>query len=443
MDQRRVRRFAIIFAFLLSFSVQAETVGLQFKGAKLGDVIEGVVKGILGRDYILAGDLPSLQSPVTLNVKSVDRLKVFDVLRSVASSFQVSLVDRDGIIYVEHLNGRASVADSGPVESVSHIGPSASVSAALIPFEGSATRELEPRAYFPKFRTVEFLSMAVQAAGGRVAQSGLGQMVSVGQPGQGGGGSAQSQLKRDVLVYSGSPELLAKIDRLLDQLDVPMMAVQLKAAVFEVSDTSEHVRSLSAVLTLLGGRVGLNLGAGVKASGNAVTLSGTNLQAVLSAVDGDSRFRYLSEPSLRVLDGESARLVVGQDVPVRGAVTVDKNGNSLQSIEYQTAGLVLEVAPRVLQNSIQLRINQQISSFTTTTTSGIDSPTKLRREASTTIQAEDGELIALAGLDENRENATNSGLSFLPSWFNSKSADKSRSQVLILLEVKKVPGVSI
>jgi hypothetical protein len=44
-------------------------------------------------------------------------------------------------------------------------------------------------------------------------------------------------------------------------------------------------------------------------------------------------------------------------------------------------------------------------------------------------------LIVLAGLDENRNTKTTSGLSWLPSFMKSNSRDNSRSQLLLFIEV--------
>lgn len=72
-------------------------------------------------------------------------------------------------------------------------------------------------------------------------------------------------------------------------------------------------------------------------------------------------------------------------------------------------------------------------------TSGIDSPTMQKREAQTVLDVKDGEIVVMAGLDETRDTSTISGLAFLPSWLRGSSDRSSRSQVLLLLEVRRVP----
>lgn len=237
-------------------------------------------------------------------------------------------------------------------------------------------------------------------------------------------------------MFSGREEVIEKTLKLLEKFDKPSMAVNVKAVLVEFSESSEKSSSFSSVLNAFSGKVGLTLEAGTK-SVNAFTITGKSLQVLLSALEGDSRFRYVAEPSLRVLDGEKGKITVGSEVPTRGAVTLDQNGNSLQSIIYKTAGVMLELQPKIYKDSIIMAVNQQISSFAVTTTSGIDSPTVLKRDLQTTLDAESGDVIVMAGMDESRESDTSSGSSWLPALFSGHGRAKSRSQILLLLEVNR------
>jgi type II secretory pathway component GspD/PulD (secretin) len=107
-----------------------------------------------------------------------------------------------------------------------------------------------------------------------------------------------------------------------------------------------------------------------------------------------------------------------------------------QSIDYKSAGVQIELEPRILAEHVQLKVRQQMSSFSLTTTSNIDSPTILKREATTTVVVKPGELVVLAGMDEQRDSSSTSGLSFLPNFLNGSNREKSRSQLVLLLEVQ-------
>ncbi len=59
----------------------------------------------------------------------------------------------------------------------------------------------------------------------------------------------------------------------------------------------------------------------------------------------------------------------------------------------------------------------------------------MKRQAETTLDIKKGALIFMAGLDETKDSASSSGLSFLPNLFKSKTKTQSKSQILLLLEI--------
>ncbi|EES3796791.1 TPA: type II and III secretion system, partial [Escherichia coli] len=50
----------------------------------------------------------------------------------------------------------------------------------------------------------------------------------------------------------------------------------------------------------------------------------------------------------------------------------------------------------------------------------------------------DGDIVLLGGLAENKDSQASTGLSFLPKSWSQKSDEKSRTDMVILLQVKKV-----
>lgn len=173
-------------------------------------------------------------------------------------------------------------------------------------------------------------------------------------------------------------------------------------------------------------------------SGNSLTLRTGALDTVLSALSTDSRFRTVTTPSLRVRSGGDARFSVGSDVPVLGSVQLDKNGNPIQSVEYKPSGTIFQVKPTVRESSIDLDILQQISNFVQTTTGVNNSPTLQKRELKTVVTAKDGDLLVLGGLDQDKDGSDSSGVSFLPDWLRSRGSEKSKTQILLVLQVQRL-----
>jgi general secretion pathway protein D len=268
----------------------------------------------------------------------------------------------------------------------------------------------------PRGKSMEFLATVAKLAGAYVPEN---------------------KGKGDVLVYAGDEETTARAKRLLEEVDIEAQTLSVRAALLEFTEGDNSSKSLSLALSALGGKLGANYQAGSPLS-NAITWNGVNIQAALGLIDGDRRFKYLAETSLRVADGEQARFVVGSEVPVRASAVKDQGGNAVQSVEYKTAGVVVTVEPKVMKDSIRIRVGQQVSSFALTTTSNIDSPTILKREADTVVNVMDGELVILAGMDEKTENQSRSGGWGFPALFWGAEKNNSRLQLLLMLEVKKI-----
>jgi len=419
-----------LVAVLASFPAFSQ-VGMNFKGITPSAFADAVIRGVLGKDVVMSPEVMGMNTPITVNIRRVEPDNVLPVLRATLATVGVKVEEKAGIFYVERGMPQEAAHEPVPAGAVASAPQSAPAPSAVAP--GDVPGQ-EVFYYAPRNRTPEFLGQVARLFGARLLQS--SGVMAASDATANSSTTGTNRQKMDVLVYAVVPEKNDKLRALLEELDRPIAAVHVRAALLEYSNGTDSTRSLSGVFDLLKGKLGITYAAGVKAA-NSLTISGASLSAVLSAVDGDNRFRYLAEPSMRVVDGETAKLTVGQDVPVRGSVSQDRNGNSLQSIEYKTSGVVLTLEPRIMKDAVLLKVGQQISSFSTTTTSAIDSPTLRKREAQTVISAAPGELIALGGMDTSEESHSSSGLSFLPSFLRGTSSSSSRSQVLLLLEVTR------
>lgn len=396
--------------------VHAESVALNFKAIPVMDFAEATYKAMLGKDYVISPDLIGLDKRVTISVKSIDRSKLPQLLDDVFASVGIHARESSNIVRLERV-----VTPDLP------LGQAEGGQLLTRPLSGRTepvTPSSEPQdfeLYRPKNRTVEYLQMVMRAAG-----------FPIGQASQGGQQAAQ-----DAMVIGGTEERRAKILKLLGQLDQKPVVMNVRAALVEFTDSKDDSFSLGTVLDVLGGRLQLALGAGTLASGNYARLKTGSIDAVLKAINGDSRFRFRTQPSLRLVDGERGRLMVGSEVPVRGALTLSKDGTPIQSIEYRSSGLVLTVQPRALDGRFTASVVQEVSSFASTSTSNIDSPTLNKRQIEATVDAEDGEVVVLAGLDEENVSEGHSGLSWLP-FSISKTASSRNTQLFVLLEFKRL-----
>lgn len=301
--------------------------------------------------------------------------------------------------------------------------------------------EDELKVYRPRFRDASYLSRVLSPLfKGRftvsrpvVAQINSGVTQNVPPT------SAAGQIDQDadVLLFSGPAKEVLALEKLLLQVDVSKGEISVKAVIYEVSSSKVDGSAFQALISVLGSKLGISLNTTFKDLGNTIKLSAGGFDAILSAVSTDQRFKLLSQPRLRVRSGESARIVVGQDVPTLGAVTYQQGGNAVQAVQYQSAGTILSITPTAHDEVIDMKVSQQLSNFVATTTGVNGSPTLIKRSLDTSITAASGDVIVLGGLTESKKTNNRSGLSFLP-WNLSKQDDDSTVDVLVILQLEKV-----
>ncbi|WP_284335033.1 type II secretion system protein GspD [Comamonas sp. NoAH] len=253
-------------------------------------------------------------------------------------------------------------------------------------------------------------------------------------------GSAAALIDQDadVLLFSGTEPEIRKLQELLPQVDVATGEVLVRGVVYEVSNTDKSGSAFGLLANLLSGKLNLGIGTAVGNMGNFIQLKNTALDAMYSMLETDSRFKIVSSPSLRIQSGSRGVFSVGQEVPVLGALSFPQGaGQAVQSVEYRSSGVIFDIRPTVRDTVIELEISQQISDFIKTTTGVDNSPTLTKRELQTTVGLQDGDVIVLGGLAENKSSRSRDGLSFMPSFLHTKGYEKSGTEILLVLQVER------
>jgi general secretion pathway protein D len=295
--------------------------------------------------------------------------------------------------------------------------------------------------YRPRFRDASYLSRILgplfkgRFTVSRNVTAPLNSGVTTNVPSSSAAG--QIEQETDVLLFTGLTKEVKQLQKLMSQVDVSKGEVAVKAVIYEVSSTKAEGSAFQALVNLLTSKIGLSVNSNVKDLGNSIKISAGGFDALLTAVSTDSRFKLLSQPRLRVRSGELAKIVVGQDVPILGAVTYQQGGNAVQSVQYQSSGTILSITPTVHDDVIDMKVSQQLSNFVATTTGVNGSPTLIKRALDTSITAGSGDVIVLGGLTETKTTNTRSGLSFFP-WSLSKQDDDVTVDVLVILQLEKV-----
>ena len=134
-------------------------------------------------------------------------------------------------------------------------------------------------------------------------------------------------------------------------------------------------------------------------------LGDTQVQLLLEALETKGAVRTLAEPNLVALSGQEANFLAGGEYPV--PVQSDDG----ISVDFKPFGIELNFVPRVVDGNL---INLELSAATSTIDpsngisidGGFTVDAFIRREASTTVEMQDGESFAIAGLLEDDFNDT-------------------------------------
>ncbi len=112
-------------------------------------------------------------------------------------------------------------------------------------------------------------------------------------------------------------------------------------------------------------------------------------------------------PSVITLDNEEAQIKVAQEVPfLTGSFTnTGSPGNTVnpfQTIQRQEVGNILKITPQITdENTILLKIEQEASSLAASSAGAVDLITN-KRTITTRVLVDDGGMLVLGGLIEDR-----------------------------------------
>lgn len=177
-------------------------------------------------------------------------------------------------------------------------------------------------------------------------------------------------------------------------------------------------------------------------------VNAASIAATLSALNALTRVNVISTPSLMVLDNKTARLQIGDQVPITtqtATSVVTAQTAIVNSISMQDTGVILSVTPRINESGrVQLEIEQEVSAVVKTTSSGIDSPTIQQRRVKTTVVVNDGEVLALGGMIQEQADKTSNQIPLLGdipglgAAFSNREDKVKKTELVILITPKVV-----
>lgn len=270
-----------------------------------------------------------------------------------------------------------------------------------------------------------------------------------------------------VLVYANQ-DAQRIVEQTIRQIDRPQRQIAIEATIAEVTLNDQLNYGVQFFLasqkgsisnTISGISNASTIGSNTEGTSNAVNaaagallgraLPGFNFligsenspRVVLDALHGITNVKVLSNPSLVVLDNQTATLQVGDQVPFStGTATVlTANNTVVNTIDYKNTGIILRVLPRANANgNVVLDIEQEISSVAAGSANSL-TPTISQRRVKSSIAVTSGQTVLLAGLISETENRQRQGLPILDSIpgmgdaFSHQTTARARTELILFI----------
>jgi len=187
---------------------------------------------------------------------------------------------------------------------------------------------------------------------------------------------------------------------------------------------------------------------GVTNGTNVYVAAGNYLAAIVHLLEGTGKFKVLSRPTVFTSNNKKAIIASGQEVPVpvstlTNAGTIVNQAAVAASVEYKNVVLQLEVVPLInSEKEVSLDILQKLDSIVpngSVNISGNQVPTIDTKYIRTNVSAPNGSTIILGGLIEEQKSKQYQGIPYLSrlpligAAFRATLSSKERRELIILM----------
>ena len=273
------------------------------------------------------------------------------------------------------------------------------------------------------------------------------------------------------LVVTASPQEMKDLEEMIQKLDGVRSQVLVEALIAEVSLT--RVLQIGVEWRLMDQPVpdsvrgfgGTNFGliqgvqTGTLQSGlllglakGFITVGGVqvpNIGALVHALQSDTDANVLSTPHLLTMDNEKAKIIVADNVPIikqdvtTPLVTTSATTSSVavaRTFDYKDIGIQLEITPHISTGSlVRLEIAVEVSNILSNDPTNPGFVTTRKRQATTTVAVESGQMVVIGGLIRDDRTAITSkvpcvgNIPVLGWMFKNFSGTKDKTNLLVFI----------
>jgi type II secretory pathway component GspD/PulD (secretin) len=233
-------------------------------------------------------------------------------------------------------------------------------------------------------------------------------------------------------------------DNIIDSLDSFQPSVMIEAEIFEV--TLDNLRNLGIEWESQfdGATSSVSTVSPIATTVSSLFLNYSNLgspqvQMMLSALKRNTETHLLSSPRIVTMNGQEAKILVGERVPYVRASTATSGGNVMEEVEFVDVGIMLKVTPRIVteENLIFIDVQPEVSKVLDQQVQGV--PRIGTREASTRVAVKNNSTVIIGGLftsDDTKSTATLPFLGRIPGLkylFGKTNTTRSERELVVFI----------
>jgi len=270
------------------------------------------------------------------------------------------------------------------------------------------------------------------------------------------------------VIVSDYQENIDKIKKLLNQADLAPKQVLIEAKILDIdskdleaigvawsadytpgkglfdrdtkfSESLKTTTSMGSTLTstIPGGQFGSNLFDTPSSDSKPITLAlnGVTIKARIDALVRDNKAHLLASPSIAVINGQEARIIIGERFPYKE--TTATSTGTIETTKFVDIGVSLKVSPQINDDGyITLGVHPEVSSLKEARPDG---PYITTREADTTVRIKEGETLVIGGLIRQADNRTVDKVPILGdipifgSLFSRKAIDVQQTELAVFI----------
>jgi len=288
------------------------------------------------------------------------------------------------------------------------------------------------------------------------------------------GGFIQADPASNSLIITAPAPLYRQVRAMIEQLDTRRAQIYIESLIVEVSgdNAADFGFQWQGLIGQNGDKYGLFAGTNSPSTagpsiidltktvvGNGTTLPGEGLNigllrnyggvyalaAIARMLQSQTNTNIVSTPNLITLDNEEAKIIVGSNVPfITGQFTNTgvATTSPFQTIERKDVGITLRIRPQVGEGGVvRMTIYQESSSVSAQVAPGTSNagPSTDKRSIESTVVVDDGAILVLGGLIEEKYSQNISkipllgDIPYLGALFRSESRSKTRTNLMVFL----------